>query len=108
MATINADYQFELRLISYLNPGGYDQTGTTCCEPEAQIGSFCFSACDTEFSIHLENGQLQTLHQAMVVGEFTDMDSITFPRCGPIINEMENPVVFTFSASTFNITRVCK
>ena len=105
-ASVHADYQLEIRLQSYMNPGGLTDA-MTCCEPEAVIRGMCIpqATCDTEFSFQIENfSRLRRIGQQIMLGVFEDMDSIEFPNCGVITGERENPLVFTFSTSDFNAT----
>lgn len=102
--SIKADYQFEIRLLSYVNLRGLDAE-QMCCEPEAMINGNCIpqATCDTQFNIRLQNfHQLIQLGSNIVLGTFDNMNSITFPSCGPIKN-MQNPLVVTFPRNEFNI-----
>ena len=81
-----------------------------CCEPEAEFEGMCLeqNTCDTEFSVRIENFSiLRPIGTAIVLGEFENMNMITFPMCGEIVNGVQNPLVFTFSTNDYNATGVC-
>ncbi len=106
--SVSADYQLEIRLLSYMNPGGRTDSGQ-CCEPEAEVQGVCLlqDTCDTRFSIQIENfNQGEVIGDQIVLSEFTDMNTIIFPNCGEIIGGIENPLVFTFPTSAYNASRV--
>ena len=103
---IKADYQFELRLLSYVNPRGLTDDGQ-CCEPEAADRGVSLEreTCDTRFTVQLRN-----LHQLrmelggnVVLGTFENNNSITFPTCGPITSDIDNPLVITFPNNRLNL-----
>ena len=102
---ITADYQFELRLISYVNPRGLT-ADMQCCEPESVLPDdtcFFINTCDTQINARLLNfNQLnRQLGGNIVLGPYEDMNTITFPPCDMTSN-MNNPLVFTFATSTFS------
>ena len=103
MLLASADYQFELRLISYNNPRGFTEDLNCCdaqfspqtCVPQDQ--------CDTEFFIRLRNfdrGSAQ-LGSTKLVGVYQDMNMISFPSCGALTGNFDNPLVYTFPTSQF-------
>ena len=80
-----------------------------CCEPEVEFEGVCLeqNTCDTEFSISIENTSTgRPIGTAMVVGEFENMNMIMFPNCGEIVNDIQNPLIFTFSTNDYT-TGVC-
>lgn len=104
---MSADYQLEVRLLSYSNPGGRTDLGS-CCDVEEPAG-ICLMAdtCDTQFTIQAQNFHLQLgLGSPIDLEEFNNTDSITFPNCGEI-GGRRIPLVFTFSSTDYDITRVC-
>ena len=109
IALINADYQFELRLISYVNPRGLTDDGQ-CCEPEAVVQNQCLEieTCDTRFTVQLRNLHRLPMELGgnVVIGVFDNNNSITFPTCGPIIDGIENPLMITFPRSQLAL-QVC-
>lgn len=103
MLSIRADYQFEIRLLSYVNPRGLDAE-MMCCEPEAMIDGNCIpqATCDTQFYIRLQNfHRVASIGNSFVLGTFDDTNSITFPNCGTIKN-VQLPLVVTFPRNQFN------
>ena len=99
-----ADYKFEFQLLTYTNPRGLDND-LMCCEPEATSMGNCLpqETCDTQFNIYLQNfHQLTQLGSNIVLGTYNNMDTITFPSCGPI-QDLQNPLVVTFPRSAFTV-----
>ena len=104
---VNADYQLEIDLRSYMNPNGRTSDGD-CCEPEAMNprDNLCLpqETCDTRFSFRLQNfDRLRNIASTIVLGPFENSDDITFPSCGEIINGNTNPLTFTFPTTDFSI-----
>jgi hypothetical protein len=101
--SVEADYKFEFRLLNYTNPRGLDSQ-QMCCEPEAIIAGNCLpqATCDTQFNIQLQNFHLlEDLGNNIVLGPYENMNSITFPSCGPI-QDLRAPLSVTFPRNEFS------
>ncbi len=110
MVLAKADYQFEIKLLSYRNPRGLDNQ-QRCCEPEAMVGGNCLpqETCDTVFNIRLLNfDQLsRQLGESVGLGTFENMDTITFPECGPMLGGMPLTVMFSQSEFSLGVSDSC-
>ena len=91
---IKADYQFDLRLLSYVNPRGLTDDGQ-CCEPLLEVsvwkGKLVTLVSQCSCGIYTKE-----LGGNMVVGTFENNNSITFPTCGSLTSDIDNPLLITF------------
>ncbi len=109
--SVSADYQLEIRLLSFTNPGGRTDSGA-CCESDVEMQGMCpflfLDTCDTQFSIQIDNfNRLEMIGQPIVLSEYMDLDSITFPYCGELVQGRQNPLIFIFPTTAYNAQVVC-
>lgn len=105
MLSVTADWQLEVRLLSYNNPRGFTEN-MECCDAAISPG-VCLpqETCDTEIVVRIVNFDrlLRQLGSTLLVGIYEDSDQITFPACGTLAGDQPNPLVITFPRSEFSV-----
>jgi len=100
---VDADFQLEINLLTYQNPRRW-KSSQTCCDTQGSSNCLIQNTCDTEIAIRLQNfDQLTNIGTGLLVGPYNDRDFITFPSCDTLLNNVQNPLVFTFSTAQFSV-----